>query len=107
MASVNSPQPKSAEELGPQPEELSSQPDVKLPVTGPDQVTAGLQQAGTELAKFSNLPPIAQAAAIMEQMQQMQQQMQQNQEQMQQNHQAMQNEMQQLRGLIATSYQTT
>jgi hypothetical protein len=49
MANVNPPQ------LGPQ-------PNFGL-------LAQGLQQAATELAHFANLPPLAQAAAIMQQMQ--------------------------------------
>ncbi|KAF2801025.1 hypothetical protein K505DRAFT_412507 [Melanomma pulvis-pyrius CBS 109.77] len=80
---------------GPQ---LGPQPDFR-------RMAQGLQQVCTELAKFANLSPIAQSAAILEQMQQnqqqmeqqfqqMRQQMEQQFQQMQQNHQQTQQQFQ-------------
>jgi septal ring factor EnvC (AmiA/AmiB activator) len=98
MANVNPPQP------GPQ---LGPQPNFEL-------LTQGLQHATAELGKFANLPPFAQGAALIQQMQQMQQQMQQMQQQTQQMQQMQQqtqqdfvnvrNDIQTLRNDIRTNH---
>jgi hypothetical protein len=94
----------------PEPEPpLGPVPDIGLLTEGLEQAATGLVQANTELAKFGNLPPIAQSSAILHQLRQMQltqqQMQQQTQQRMQQMMQQMQQQMQQMQQNIQQQMQ--